>query len=529
MKRLLPPLPLGEASFTNLRNDHCLYVDKTDLLTQLILEGRYYFFSRPRRFGKSLTVSTLHAMFSGQYELFKGLAAEDWVRQQSSHPSPVLHLDMSAFGEIDSPEKLQRGIRYTLQRFAVLHKLEIPQENDPDLLLPLLLQAAQQTSAQTAIVIDEYDYPLLCNLENPQNLEAVRKTLRSFYMVIKACTDYIRFVFITGISRFTKTGIFSALNNLVDISMEKKYGALVGYTQNELENNFTAFIEDAIKQNVMPTKKELLEKIQLYYDGFSFDGETKVYNPFSILNFLRNYKFSNYWYESGSTTFMESYWKTHNIEAPEKYHLIKVQKTTMAAREIEKASPESMLYQAGYLTIVKNTDDSLILDYPNQEVVNSLAEMYLSAIYRIPDYGDIGKRLWRAVRSADIATLVKEYNAALASLPYHDFARTTTQSKAHDESFYRSLFLMLLRGCGVQAHGEMPTCRGRSDVLIEVQEGVLIIEFKLARKAQERAAKKREGEKQIRESGYLEPYATVKKAVTSAVFVVDAQKHQIVL
>ncbi|MCR5812923.1 MAG: AAA family ATPase [Desulfovibrio sp.] len=528
MKRNLPTLPLGESSFTNLRHDKSLYVDKTEQLMQLIVQGRYYFLSRPRRFGKSLMVSTLKAMFSGKYEYFHGLAAENWVIEQNRHPAPVLHLDMSAFGEIDEIEKWERGIGYSLQNFASLYQLPMPQEDNIDLLLPQLLRSAQQKLAQTVILIDEYDYPLLSALDDPKRLEAIRKRLRSFYIVIKSCAEHLRFLFITGISKFTKTGIFSALNNLVDISMERYYGTIAGYTQSELENNFSVFIDDAFKQKLASSRQELLDKIKDYYNGFSFDGHTKVYNPFYILNFFRNYKFSNYWYESGSVTFIENYFKSHNIESPDKYHLIKVQKTKMAAREIEKASPESVLYQAGYLTIVQETEEALILDYPNLEVLHSLSEMYLSAFYQIPNYNDIGKRLWMAVRREDLTALAKEYNAALAALPYQDFADHSKACKQYDESFYRSLLLMLLRGCGLQAQGEVPSCRGRSDVLIKCQTGVLIIEFTLAKTAKEHAAKRREGEKQIIASGYLEPYATGKIAVKSAVFVVDTQKRQVV-
>ncbi|MBO4335171.1 MAG: AAA family ATPase [Desulfovibrio sp.] len=302
---------------------------------------------------------------------------------------------------------------------------------------------------------------------------------------------------------------------------------LTGYTQKELEESFDSFIDTAVAQHIMPTRASFLEKIKNYYDGFSFDGQTKVYNPFSILNFFRKYRFSNYWYESGSVTFIESYFKNHKIESPETYHLIKMQAAKLAAREIEEVCPESFLLQAGYLTIVEYADDYLILDYPNQEVLSSLSEMYLTAIYPIPHYNDVGTRLWACVRAGHIPGIIAEYNAALASLPYQDFAQSSSTGQA-GESFYRSLFLMLLRACGLQAHGEMPTCRGRSDVLIVCSERIVVIEFKLARTTGEIAGKWREGEKQIQASGYLEPYATQRLPISSAVFVIDAQKRQIV-
>ncbi|MCR5813951.1 MAG: AAA family ATPase, partial [Desulfovibrio sp.] len=397
----LPTLPVGLANFPLLRQKGRLYVDKTDLLQKLIVEGDYYFLARPRRFGKSLTISTLKAMFLGRSELFNGLAALSWVTKQAKQPVPVLYLDFSSFDSTGTPQDLKNWLNRKLLAFAESHGIITSPEKSPSETLDNILSQVVQTKGPVAILIDEYDSPILDNLADSIKINEFRDILHQFYKAIKYCTAFITFLMLTGISKFTKAGIFSALNNLNDISMHESYGTLTGYTQNELEEYFSAFIADAVAKNVMPTREQLLQKISNYYDGFSFDGKHKVYNPFSLLNFFSQYRFLNYWYESGSVSFIEAYFKSHNIESPESYHLVKVKPSALAPKEIEKASPESFLLQAGYLTIAHYTDHALILDYPNQEVLSALSEMYLTAIYQIPNYDDVGTRLWEAARLAD--------------------------------------------------------------------------------------------------------------------------------
>ena len=533
MPKPLPILPLGIANFQLLRQDQSVYVDKTDLLQKLIETGDYYFLSRPRRFGKSLTISTLEAMFRGQTELFSGLASEAWVAKQALRKTPVLSLDFSMFDSNGSAQALHKWLNRKILAFANQYHIHMDAEASCSETLDCALELVSKEHGRICLLIDEYDSPILDNVFTKKKANAFRALLHSFYKVVKGCGNYLSFVFITGVSKFTKAGIFSALNNINDISMKYEYGSLTGYTQEELEKYFFDFIEQAVSKKIMPNKESLLQKIRNYYDGFSFNGYTKVYNPFSILNFFDKYTFDNYWYESGSMSFIENYFREHKIKSPDQYHLIKVDSEIMAPREIEEASPESFLLQTGYLTIVKRDENVLTLDYPNQEVENSLSRMFLHRIYQIPAYGELGRHIWEAVRQGNLQRIVQEYNAALAALPYHDFLESTRakqasseQCKKHDESFFRSLFLMLLRGAGIQAHGEVPTCRGRSDVLVESLDRVLLIEFKIAASHKEIAAKRHEGEQQIRDSGYLEPYATATLPVSHAVFVINAETRQ---
>ena len=349
-------LPIGLQDFETLRRENMLYVDKTERLLELVTKGRRYFLSRPRRFGKSLTLSTLEAMFSGQAELFKGLSAEKWVNEQSKNPFPVVRFDMSGLRPYSSGKELNEAIIKGLQDFALLNNLEISIEATGSGTLLQIIYHLYKTHGQVVILIDEYDKPILDNLTDLKKANEMREVLRSFYLILKSSDKYLRFVMLTGISKFSKVGVFSALNNLEDISMDERYGDIVGYTQSELNNYFNGWIDNA-SERMNLTHEELLERLKDYYDGFSFDGVTRIYNPFSILQCLAKSKLGNYWYVSGSPTFIVKYMKKNAIQDPEEYRHFKVSADFSDIQEIEYAEPESFLYQSGYLTIEKWIDD----------------------------------------------------------------------------------------------------------------------------------------------------------------------------
>ena len=514
MSEKLQTLPIGIQSFERLRKRGHLYVDKTARLMELVSSDRC-FLSRPRRFGKSLTLSTLDAMFRGKAELFKGLVAEAWVAEQAKHPAPVLRLDMSMMdtrGVSEFEASLIRELTRRAESAGVQVKSILPGGVFQDLLIGLYDQGGP-----VVVLIDEYDKPILDKIGNLEAAEAMREALRSFYTVLKGCDEYLRFVMLTGISKFTKTGVFSAMNNLRDISMVEEFGDVVGYTQEELEADFADWIDDAAGKMGL-SSQELLMRMKDYYDGFCFDGKTRLYNPFSILNFLADREFKNYWYHSGSPTFILSYLRSHGIDDPEVYRHKSVPADFADSQEIERARSESFLFQSGYLTIESAEEQELTLDYPNREVLNSISRLYLDNVYRVEGFTPLGSNLWRALKDGDIEGAVRLYNTALAGIPYQDFTR-------RNESLYRSLFLMLLRGAGITAHGEVPTNRGRSDVLVLFPNRAVVLEFKLARSAGEVARLRDEGRKQIEEKGYAKPYDGEGRAMTSAVIVVDAKKH----
>ncbi|MCR4783587.1 MAG: ATP-binding protein [bacterium] len=511
-------LPIGIQSFEILRKRNYLYVDKTGRLLDLVTRGERYFLSRPRRFGKSLTLSTLEAMFSGRTELFSGLAAQEWVSEHSKAPSPVLRLDLSTC-EDDTLDIFRQSLDELLSRSARRFNVELYSKTITGKFQDLI-EGLYKDEGSVVILIDEYDKPILDNISNLQRAEELRSALRSFYSVLKSCDEYIRFILLTGISKFSKVGVFSALNNLEDISMDEQYNDIVGYTQAELEYFFVDRITKiASKMDI--DKKDLIERLQEYYDGFSFDGRTKLYNPFSIMQCLKKGEFSNYWYESGSPSFIVEYMKTHKIKDPEEYRHKVVKSDFVSSKEIERADPASFLFQSGYLTIEKKQGQLLTLDYPNREVLDSISGLYLELVYNVEGYALLGNGIWKALRGGDLSEVVRLYNIALCAIPYDDY------SKNRNEFWYRSMFVMLLRGAGIVAYNEPHTSKGRADLVLQFQNLFIVLEFKFAEKSADVEKKELEGWQQIKDREYAKNYDAEGRKVIEAVLVADDERRQV--
>ena len=514
-------LPIGIQSFEKIRLGNYLYVDKTKQILQLIQNGECYFLSRPRRFGKSLTISTLETMFKGKAELFKGLYAEDWVKEQSKHPSPVIKLDMSVLGSYENKKELKQSIiNYLVRYYIEEYKLDIVvKDNSDDVFLDVINNLYKQFG-YVVILIDEYDKPITDNINNLEKANEMRETLRSFYGVLKGCSQ-VKFIMITGVSKFSKTGVFSSLNNLSDVSMDEEYFDVVGYTQDELEKYFVDWFEKPMKKHSL-NREELLAKIEDYYDGFSFDGMTRVYNPFSVLNFFKQGYFGNYWYNSAMPSFLAKYLKSHKIKEPKEYIQKKVYEDFTNSHEIESTSVESFLYQAGYLTIKERKGNVLVLDYPNEEVRSSMDRLFLENFYNIKDDAKFSNDIWEFLEAENIPQIVNIFNEALKGVPYEDY-------KDRDESWYRSLFLMLLSGAKITYFSEVHTFKGRSDVVVSFKDKlIVVIEFKFAPTSKDVDKKRQEGEEQIKSRDYASAYKSTKKVIT-AVFVADDEKRQIVM
>lgn len=512
-------LPIGIHDFAMIRREGLLYVDKTAQLLQLIDSGRRYFLARPRRFGKSLTLSTLEAMLGGRAELFEDLAAEDWVKKQAENPSPTVCLDMSGFDKPKTGAELNQALLAELEDTAKEKGLDIMPSPYCGKTLKSLIRELYKKSGCVSVLIDEYDGPILDSIDNLQRAEEMREVLRSFYTVLKSCDKYLRFVFITGISKFSKVGVFSAMNNLDDISMDEQYGDITGYTQNELEAYFSDRI-DAMADRLQTNRADILLRLKDYYDGFSFDGKHTLYNPFSVMQCLKKAEFGNYWYESGSPSFIVKWMKDHDIKEPEKYRHIQVRSDFTGSKEIENADPASFLYQSGYLTVEKKEERLFTLDYPNREVLDSLSGMYLELIYHVEQFASLGTKIWHALENADLTETAKLFNAAAAEIPYEDFPN-------RNEFWYRSLFLMLLRGAGITAFAEVHTYKGRSDTVISFNNQIIVLEFKFAAKTSDVEKKNTEGRRQLREMGYADSYKADNRRVITAVLVADDEKRQI--
>ena len=498
-------LPTGMQSFERIRKNNYLYIDKTEKLLQLAKTDKSYFLSRPRRFGKSLTVSTLEAMFKGKTDLFKGLYAEEWVKEQSKSPNPVIKLDMSTLKSYEGIDILNHYLVNKFKQYLTINRLTMDLDKNADIIFSNLIIKLYQEFGSVVVLIDEYDKPITDNINNLEKANEVRNYLCPFYSVLKDSSDYLRFVFITGISKFSKVGIFSGLNNLKDISMRKEQGDIAGYTQKELEDNFGEYLE-IVSKELATDKDKLLTKIKKYYDGF----------------------------------------KAHKIEDSEEYRHLKVSSDFTNASEIEQATPESFLFQSGYLTIEKWEDeDEIILDYPNEEIKKSLPKLYLNNIYNITDYIKLADEILVSLKNGDMINVMLIFNGILARIPYDDFANDAINKQTIEtlneeqkkifekiiyskkEKWYRSLFIMLLSVVKVQFYPEVHDFQGRSDVVIPFDDKIIIIEFKLAPNSKDVPAKKKEGEEQIKK--YIPAYENTNKKVITTVFVADDEKRQVIL
>jgi hypothetical protein len=507
-------LPIGIQTFDEIRTEGYLYVDKTKYLVDLIDSGKVYFLSRPRRFGKSLTVSTFDALFSGKKELFEGLCAEEFFGRPGYEPHPVVHLDMSRVVARQGKETLRDSMILEVGRSANRHSVEISElasKNPATALGELIERLAREKRSSVAVLVDEYDRPVLDFVSQPDKAEEVRSLLRDFYVQIKAADKFVRFVFVTGISKFSKMGIFSSMNNLEDVSMDDAFAAMLGYTEEELLSSFGEYI-GAMAAESGSSPGDLAARIRAYYDGFSFDGKTRLYNPFSVLNFFKKREFRNYWFESGTPSYLVEYVKRHDLEA-ENFRSREVAEDFADAAEIENAPPESFLFQSGYLSIRARRGRNFILDYPNMEVLSSVARLFLGGKFEIPEAGAASNNLEKALEDGRAEELVKIYNSLLASLPYDIYTREERQyakekGKAsapyRAESFYHAVLFSLLWSSRIRTIAEGHTYWGRSDVEAETSGFRYVVELKIAEGKKAAAQAADEAIAQIREKGYAD-------------------------
>ena len=373
--------PIGIQDFVKLRQGGFAYVDKTKFVYKLADEGSYYFLSRPRRFGKSLFLSTLEAYFHGRKELFEGLAIYDMEKEWKSHPIFYIDLNTANFRDENSLYEVLNS------HVSVWEEMYGAREYETTLALRfkgVIARAAEKEGRGVVILIDEYDKPILQTLRNEELQERHRSLLKSFYSVLKTQDRYIRFAFITGVTKFGKVSVFSDLNNLMDISMDQRYISICGMTQNELLYNFREGIEQ-LCEAYGDTEEETLNKLKIRYDGYHFEEDTVgIYNPFSVLNTLAKLRYKDYWFETGTPTFLVDLLKMHN------YRLLDITREKVSADVINSVdsmstNPIPMIYQSGYLTI-KGYDERFKkyrLGFPNKEVeegfLNFLLPLYTSA------------------------------------------------------------------------------------------------------------------------------------------------------
>jgi Predicted AAA-ATPase/PD-(D/E)XK nuclease superfamily len=475
--------PIGIQDFRKIREDGFLYVDKTHLIYQLINAGSYYFLSRPRRFGKSLLVSVIKEIVSGHKELFKGLWIENKWDWQIKYP--VIQLSFASMGTVSlglAPAIMEALAENATRLGVILEKTTFDQQ------FKELIRKAS-VIGKVVVLIDEYDKPIIDNLENIALAEENRTIFKTLYSIIKDSDPYIKFFFITGVSKFTQVSIFSDLNNLNDITLHPKYAALTGITQEELERDFAPEILDL--QTKSPS---ILEEIKIWYNGYSWhDGALTVYNPFSLLRFLEAGIFRNFQFQTGTPTFLVSLIKNRREF---NFENLAMGEISLGNFNLEHLDPVPLLFQTGYLTIksYEPSSQTYHLDYPNKEVKSSLMDALLSAYREAPSNDSMALTgdLANFLQMNNIPKVMDLLNSVIASLQYD-------HRKANSESIFHIIFHLLFKKIGIDIKTEVHSSLGRCDVLIFTKQYIYGIELKLNSTAQVAID-------QILHKGYLGPY-----------------------
>lgn len=488
--------PVGVQNFESLRNDNYLYIDKTALIYKLVKEGRYYFLSRPRRFGKSLLVSTLEAYFQGKKELFEGLAIEGL--EQEWKQVPVFHLDLNT-GKYDSVDALTRKLDDTLDLWGELYGIP-KEEKTCDLRFENMLRRTHQKYGErVAVLIDEYDKPLLQNIGNEDLQEKLRATLRSFYSVMKSSDKDICFGLLTGVTKFGKLSVFSDLNSPDDISINLEYATICGITEEEIRTQLSDSINNMAVANGM-TREDTLAQLKKKYDGYHFHKNAiGVYNPFSLLNALRKGEFEDYWFETGTPSFLVKLLQQSNYNLND---LTQERQTADNLNSIEYAelNPVPMLYQSGYLTI-KGYDERFrkyLLGFPNEEVEMGFVNFLLPCYVRTKKASSafFVEQFVYDVEKGDINAFLKRLQTMFADNSY------TIQGDK--ELYFQNTMYVVFKMMGFYVDVERTTSDGRIDMVIKTTDYIYVIEIKLDGTADEAL-------RQIEEKGYVNPYAMDKR------------------
>ena len=481
MKRL----PIGIQTFRKLIDGNYLYVDKTEHIHRLIVQGSVYFFSRPRRFGKSLLISTLNEIFEGEKELFKGL----WIYKADYawEKHPVVRIDFSK-KKAENKDDLKGFILHQLRNIAKKYGILLERGQYDEAFDELLTKLSEIN--KVVVLIDEYDKPIIDNIENKELAIELREILKGFYTIIKACDEHIRFVLLTGVSKFSKAGVFSGLNNLEDISMDARYSSLLGITKEEMGDSFKKYIDQLAKTEGI-SKFELIEKITYWYDGFCFSRSCeKVFNPFSALLLFKKLSFGSYWFESATPSFLIKLMKEKNFDV-KRLKEMELREEAFGAYELENLAALPLLFQTGYLTI-KEYDKAFmtyILGYPNFEVENSFQYALLSSYSNMHIDGYLID-LIRALRNDNFETFFDTLRVFFANIPY--------DLQISKEKYYQTVFYLIFSLIGLKVEAEVKTNKGRIDAVI-IDKEIYIFEFKFD-------GDKNQALNQIKEKKYFEKY-----------------------
>ena len=484
--------PIGLQNFKGLREDGYLYIDKTAFIYELVNSGKYYFLSRPRRFGKSLLLSTMEAYFQGKKELFKGLALENLETDWKVYP--VLHLDLNV-GKYDTPEALIERLNYHLAGWEKTYDLIPEVQLSPATRFEnVITRAYEKTGQKVVILVDEYDKPILQAIGNETLQNEYRTMLKSVYGVTKSLDGYIQMAFFTGVTKFSKVSVFSDLNNLKDISLDYRYAEICGITEKEIRNNLDTEIAQMAEANHL-TKDECYAELKENYDGYHFSEESVgVYNPFSLLNALSEQRFKDYWFETGTPTILVETLKHNNYEL-ENMTQEEVTSDLLGSLDAIDTNPLPLIYQSGYLTIKSYNPrfNTYRLGFPNGEVERGFTQFLFNHYVPIPQ----NKSMFFVSRFVEEVECGKpeSFMSRLESL----FADQDYQIAGNAELYFHNAVALIFKMLGFYIDVERHTSDGRMDMLIQTKDYIYILEFKMDKSADEALA-------QIKEKQYAKPF-----------------------
>jgi Predicted AAA-ATPase/PD-(D/E)XK nuclease superfamily len=475
--------PVGIQDFSELRTGGYVYVDKTPFIERLFVHGKTYFLSRPRRFGKSLFVSAIDYLFQGRKELFEGLHI--YNRWDWSKTNPVIKI---SFSNIDHKGLgLLIAIQRELQKYAIKYDINL-QSTTIASMFRELIETISAKLGKVVVLIDEYDKPIIDFL-GTDTAKAIenRDILKSFYSILKDADPHLKLVFITGVSKFSRVSIFSDLNNLTDLTIDREFAGVCGISQEELEANFSEELK-VFDEN----------EIKTWYNGYSWGGDVRVYNPFSLLHFFRGKEFKNYWFETATPTFLVNLSRKQELF---NYEQARVSPLQLSAYDLENINSLPLMFQTGYLTIKSYDSETgiYVLDYPNQEVRQSFLEVLVNNYTQNPfESGRVlAINLRNILNSGELNQLQPFLNSIFKSIPYEIWQK-------ENEHFYHAIIHLTFRLLGIYVESQVQTSDGRIDAIVQTEKFVYAFEFKLSSSAKKAL-------QQVKDKGYLKPYLHLDK------------------
>ena len=495
--------PIGIQTFSEIIKGGYVYVDKTDLVWQLVNYAKFVFLSRPRRFGKSLLTSTLESYFQGERELFEGLKIMDFEKEWTKYP--VIHFSLSTAKGQTSANELRDKLRLILKPYTEEYGNDPDEKTPGGMLAGLIRRAWKKSGKQVAVIIDEYDAPLLEVLHEDNRLPMFRMIMQEFYEPLKDSEAMIKFCFITGITKFSQLSIFSTINNIKNVTMLPQFSAICGFTEHEVKNGLADGIEKlAAKYDC--SANEMFEKLKARYDGYHFSEESEdIYNPYSLINVFSDKKLDNYWFSSGTPTFLIHQMQHFRTDIMSLDHM-EVPSTAFDQPTENMKNVLPLLYQSGYLTI-KDYDrevETYTLAIPNQEVRIGYVKGLLP-IYTGIDEADVqtgfAMKFWRALKKGDIGLAMHEMQAYLAGVPYVEGFKQKLQDAASKEGFYEYTMYLIFSMLNVYARTQVKCAGGRVDMVVWMPDTIYVFEMKVNETAQKAL-------EQINDRGYAIPYQT---------------------